>query len=174
MLKHSTRQSDDQSLSAVTCRGRPMRTGCNSTAKAIVHSSAQRHQLAHARHAWIARRPHASERGPGGHGAEYHRSGQRRLQQAGFSGAPRHDIVDLERDTPTPSSRGSAMMFAKLSERPSSAQISSVRTPASRSGISLSSTSVKRRSAIRSRIAIAPIARMPASVKADMTVLAAS
>jgi hypothetical protein len=27
-----------------------------------------------------------------------HRPGEARLQQAGFSGTPRHDIIDLERD----------------------------------------------------------------------------
>ena len=46
------------------------------------------------------------------------------------------------------------MMLAKLSCMPISTMSSSVTTPASSSGISVSSTSPKRRSTIQSRIAI--------------------
>ncbi len=62
------------------------------------------------------------------------------------------------------------MMLAKLSFSPISTQISSVTTPASSSGISVSSTSVKRRSTIHSRIAIDRNAQTPASMKARTTV----
>ena len=54
------------------------------------------------------------------------------------------------------------MMLAKLSARPNKAQISSVTTPASNSGISVRSTSPTRRSTNQSRIAMEMSAQAPA------------
>ena len=122
----------------------------------------------------IARRPHATERNRVGHGAEYHRSGQSRLQQAGLPGAPCHDVVDLERDADAEQQR----------ERDDVGEIEREADPARKfpasprrragSGIGVSSTSLTRLKAMKSKIAIATSARMPASIKAAVTVLADS
>lgn len=62
-------------------------------------------------------------------------------------------------------------MFAKLRAKPQMTLISSVTTPASRSGNSIRSTSVTRLKAISSNIAMASSPRTPASIKALVTVL---
>ena len=76
--------------------------------------------------------------------------------------------------TPTPSNSGNAMMSAKLSGRSMTTHSSSVTTPATSSGTSVSKTSPIRRRAIHSSKAIAASAKIPASMKARTTVLPAS
>src|SRR5215813_12245818 len=73
-----------------------------------------------------------------------------------------------------PSSSGSAMMLAKLSEMSKTTHSSKVTTPAITSGTSVNSTSPTRRSAINSSRAIRLNAKAPASIKERTTVLPAA
>ena len=87
-------------LGASVCcsRGLPISTGWNSAAAAIVVTSDSASNLPMLDVPGMARKPQAAERGRRGAGAEDHRAGEPRLQQVGLPLAPRHDVVDLERD----------------------------------------------------------------------------
>ena len=118
----------------------------------------------------MARQPQAAEGGRGGQRAEDHGARQGRLQQAGLTGPPRHDVVDLERDADAEQQRqrddvGEVELRARSARR---FRASPRRRAAA--GSSVSSTSVKRRRTIHSRIAIDRKAQRPASMKARTTV----
>ena len=156
-----------------TCRGRPIRTGWNSTAATIVHSSDSAislpmldmpgyfdaHMLPNATAVVMALNTTARVSVD--------------CSRPVFHGAPRHDVIDLERDADAEQQRQRDDVGEFERETDEHADLER-EDAGEQEGMSVSSTSVIRRNAISSRMAIAAMARTPASMKADVTVFAAS